>query len=414
MVIDDEAHVMNLAVRDDARGHGIGRSLLRMLLDRATEMGARRATLEVARATSARSRCTSPRGCTRSGVRPGYYADTCEDAVIMWGDLVASGDRPSASRIRLRTPGSEVILAIETSCDETAAAVMRGGRELLSSVVASQVDFHARFGGVVPEIASRKHTEAIVGVVDEALEQAGIGLADDRRARRHARPRACGRAGRRARLREGPRVRDRPAARRREPPRGPHLRRRARRPRRRAAARGAGRLGRPHLARPHARVGRVPRRSARRSTTPRARPSTRSPRCSGLGYPGGPVISTLAEEGDPAAIDFPRAMLHSGDYRVLAVRAQDGGHQPHPARAGGRPRDRRARPRRLVPAGGHRRAGRQGACARSRRPACDRFVIAGGVAANPALREALTEAMEARGVATSPCRRSRCAPTTRP
>lgn len=72
----------------------------------------------------------------------------------------------------------ETILAIETSCDETAAAVVRGGTRVLSNVVASQVDLHARFGGVVPEIASRNHVEVINAVIDEALEQAGVGFDD--------------------------------------------------------------------------------------------------------------------------------------------------------------------------------------------------------------------------------------------
>ena len=73
---------------------------------------------------------------------------------------------------------SPLILSIESSCDETAAAVLNGNREVLSNVVASQIDFHARFGGVVPEIASRKHIEAIVTVAAEALEQANIGYKD--------------------------------------------------------------------------------------------------------------------------------------------------------------------------------------------------------------------------------------------
>jgi len=70
------------------------------------------------------------------------------------------------------------ILAIETSCDETAAAVVTPGRRVLSSVVASQVKDHAIFGGVVPEIASRRHIELIEPVVFEALHRAGISLGD--------------------------------------------------------------------------------------------------------------------------------------------------------------------------------------------------------------------------------------------
>lgn len=70
------------------------------------------------------------------------------------------------------------ILSIESSCDETAAAVVEDGRKVLSSVVASQVEEHRLYGGVVPEIASRRHAEAISGVVREAISAAGITLAD--------------------------------------------------------------------------------------------------------------------------------------------------------------------------------------------------------------------------------------------
>ena len=71
---------------------------------------------------------------------------------------------------------STVVLGIESSCDETAAAVVMGGADVLSSVVASQVDEHARFGGVVPEVASRAHLESIMPVVRAALERAHIGF----------------------------------------------------------------------------------------------------------------------------------------------------------------------------------------------------------------------------------------------
>jgi len=70
------------------------------------------------------------------------------------------------------------ILGIESSCDETAAAVVADGREVLSSVVASQIDVHRKYGGVVPELASREHLRQIVPVVREALAQAGMKLAD--------------------------------------------------------------------------------------------------------------------------------------------------------------------------------------------------------------------------------------------
>ena len=68
------------------------------------------------------------------------------------------------------------ILAIESSCDETAAAVVKNGREVLSNVISSQIDLHTLYGGVVPEIASRKHVENIDGVIKKALADAGMTL----------------------------------------------------------------------------------------------------------------------------------------------------------------------------------------------------------------------------------------------
>ena len=81
------------------------------------------------------------------------------------------GDRVAAA---FEVGPSTMILGIETSCDETAASVVVGGREVLSSIVSSQIDIHARFGGVVPEIASRAHVELITPVVVEALADAGV------------------------------------------------------------------------------------------------------------------------------------------------------------------------------------------------------------------------------------------------
>ncbi len=71
-----------------------------------------------------------------------------------------------------------LVLGIETSCDETAAALVRDGREILSSVISSQVPVHKRFGGVVPELASREHLDKIVPVVNEAFERAGMSAKD--------------------------------------------------------------------------------------------------------------------------------------------------------------------------------------------------------------------------------------------
>ena len=70
------------------------------------------------------------------------------------------------------------ILAVESSCDETAVAIVRDGREILTDCIASQVAEHRIYGGVVPEIASRKHVEAIYGLADEALLKTGLTRAD--------------------------------------------------------------------------------------------------------------------------------------------------------------------------------------------------------------------------------------------
>lgn len=71
-----------------------------------------------------------------------------------------------------------LVLGIESSCDETSAAVVRGGREIMSNIISSQIDLHKKFGGVVPEVASRKHVEIIDAVIQEALDEANVTLND--------------------------------------------------------------------------------------------------------------------------------------------------------------------------------------------------------------------------------------------
>ena len=88
-------------------------------------------------------------------------------------------EEQSRERIReLQDRETVRILAMETSCDETAAAVIENGRRIISNVVFSQIDLHELYGGVVPEIASRAHMEACPRVAAEALEQAGMKLED--------------------------------------------------------------------------------------------------------------------------------------------------------------------------------------------------------------------------------------------
>ncbi|REE68714.1 N6-L-threonylcarbamoyladenine synthase [Paenibacillus taihuensis] len=78
----------------------------------------------------------------------------------------------------MTTSNNELILAVETSCDETSVAVIRGGKHILSNIVSSQIDTHKRFGGVVPEIASRKHVESITLIMEQALSEAGVTFRD--------------------------------------------------------------------------------------------------------------------------------------------------------------------------------------------------------------------------------------------
>ncbi|MEI7026472.1 tRNA (adenosine(37)-N6)-threonylcarbamoyltransferase complex transferase subunit TsaD, partial [Paenibacillus sp. y28] len=71
-----------------------------------------------------------------------------------------------------------VILAVETSCDETSVAIVENGTRIRSNIVSSQIDTHRRYGGVVPEIASRQHVETITLILEEALQEAGVTLGD--------------------------------------------------------------------------------------------------------------------------------------------------------------------------------------------------------------------------------------------
>ena len=83
---------------------------------------------------------------------------------------------PIEKRVKFMEKKDIYILGIESSCDETAAAVVKNGREVLSNIISSQVPIHRKFGGVVPEIASRKHIENVLPVIDEALQQAKVDI----------------------------------------------------------------------------------------------------------------------------------------------------------------------------------------------------------------------------------------------
>ena len=158
---------MNLAVTMPYRRRGVARTLLDRLFEVTAADERRGYTLEVRVSNEGAIKLYEAMGFVARGVRRGYYTDNREDALIMWRDPVAAEQRRS-----------RMILGIETSCDETAAALVTEDGEIRANVVSSQAELHARFGGVVPEIASRRHLELVSPVVQEALREAGASLDD--------------------------------------------------------------------------------------------------------------------------------------------------------------------------------------------------------------------------------------------
>ena len=338
-VVDGDLQILKVGVDPAWRRHGIARVLLARVADDARNLGARTSSLEVRAGNTGAQALYAALGYEALGRRPRYYSDG-EDALIMQGPLptitlaaVPNGESivdesrrgASCAALGCESDGTAVcrplILAIESSCDETAAAVIDGGAVLRSDVVATQVDFHARFGGVVPEIASRKHIEAICGVCDEALDVAAASLGRSRLRWRDLDAAAVTYApGLVGALVVGV-----------------------------AFAKGAAwgadipfivvnhleghlyanKIGRPDFA-PPAVVSLVSggntllvhmadwgdyRVLGATIDDAVGEAFDKVAKALGLGYPGGPVVSKFAAEGDPDAIPFPRAMLHSGDLR---------------------------------------------------------------------------------------------------
>ena len=338
-VVDGQVQILKVGVDPAQRRRGIARELLARMAADARDLGAATCSLEVRAGNAGARAFYEALGFHALGTRPRYYSDG-EDALIMEGPLPlaphdvagmqlqvdaarAEASRKEASRTESACPAvaRPLILAIESSCDETAAAIVDGDGNLVADIVASQVDFHARFGGVVPEIASRKHIEAICGVCDECLDVAAdhLGLARltwtdlDAVAVTYA-PGLMGALVVGVAFAKG-------------------------------AAWGAGKpfIGVNHLEghlyankigapdfEPPAVVSLV---SGGNTMLVHMRgwgdyetlgatiddavgeAFDKVAKALGLGYPGGPVISRQAALGNPDAIAFPRAMMHSGDLR---------------------------------------------------------------------------------------------------
>ena len=204
-----------------------------------------------------------------------------------------------------------LVLGIESSCDETAAAVLAAGRRVLSSVVASQDDVHAPYGGVVPELASRRHIEVVVPVVERALADAGVRLADlDGIAVTHGPGLVgsllvgCSMAKALAWVRRLPLVGVNhleghifAAFLADDPPEYPFV----------ALVVSGGHTALYHAPAPlrYALVGQTRDDAAGEAFDKVAK-------LLGLGFPGGPVVQRIAERGDPAALPLPLARMSDG------------------------------------------------------------------------------------------------------
>ncbi len=185
--VADEAHITNLAVTPEYQKRGIGTALVVELLERCLERRARHIVLEV-RKSNIRARKLYERfGFKEVGIRKAYYEDNKEDAVVLCtGDILNPNYRYELNTIRSSVlekniklfSKEKIILAIETTCDETSVAVVGNGFRILSNLIASQVNLHKKYGGVVPELAARRHLEAINPMVEEALTQAQVELND--------------------------------------------------------------------------------------------------------------------------------------------------------------------------------------------------------------------------------------------
>ena len=340
-IVDGQVQILKVGVDPAMRRRGIARELLAHVAADARDLGASRCSLEVRAGNVGAQELYAALGFRSLGVRPRYYSDG-EDAVIMEGSLPlarhdvagmelvvgAASDDARSLRDEVQTDVSRetserrpLILAIESSCDETAAAIVDGNGTLIADVVASQIDFHARFGGVVPEIASRKHIEAICGVCDECFDVAASALGIERLTWRDLDSIAVTYApGLVGALVVGV-----------------------------AFAKGAAwAAGKPFIGVNHLEGHLYANKIGAPDFQPPAVVSLVSggntllvhmkgwgdyetlgatiddavgeafdkvAKALGLGYPGGPVISREAAKGDPNAIPFPRAMMHSGDLR---------------------------------------------------------------------------------------------------
>jgi len=157
--------IQTIAVSDSHRGSGIGRALMQSLLEVAKKQGAKDVLLEVREDKPTPQALYGSLGFVAIDRRENYYQPDGVAAIVMRLDL------------ELGTNSAPIVLGIETSCDETGIGIVQGNK-LLANVISSSMDQHARFGGVVPEIAARAHLEALDSVLAQALKDANISIDD--------------------------------------------------------------------------------------------------------------------------------------------------------------------------------------------------------------------------------------------
>lgn len=319
LVAGDDMQLLKIVVDQSKRRSGIGQELLTRVTEDARNLGAETASLEVRTSNSGAISFYERMGFESVGKRPKYYSDGADALIMRRSNLPISLDDTSsfeheAASLQTTDHHKPLILSIESSCDETAASVIDGDGVILSNIVSSQIEFHARFGGVVPEIASRKHVEAIVGVVRAALHDANVKWSDlDAIASTYA-PGLVGALVVGVAFAKG-------AASALSIPfiKVNHL---------------EGHLFANKLDEAGVELPAIAslvsggntllvliedwgRYEILGSTIDDAvgEAFDKVAKALGLPYPGGPQISKLAEKGDPSAINFPRALMHSGDYR---------------------------------------------------------------------------------------------------
>ena len=157
------ADIQTIAVSDSHRRTGIGRELMQALIEQASKLTAMEVYLEVREDRPAPQKLYEQLGFERIDRRENYYQPDGVAAIVM------------RLTIPTNVKSEPVVLGIETSCDETGIGIVRG-TTLLANVISSSMDQHARFGGVVPEIAARAHLEALEATLQKALETAGISI----------------------------------------------------------------------------------------------------------------------------------------------------------------------------------------------------------------------------------------------